>query len=442
MPDQDDPFEHSVDEYLALSANSSAVAAEERYRKANDLPFDNTAIDYYGNVAYPIGTHSPYSQSQAPSIKHNSAAAPSDSFQPKLPNFLPTTDPQYLYNYETNLYYDVLSDTYSRLDETTMTYDIVSAKDAADTLLYHSNEPATDDTLRLVVLESQLLPVHNIILVDANGITIGRDRSWDRRLRLPEMAVSKYHCHIFSNTADIFQDADEKQDSKFSIIDVGSQNGTFVNGERLSLTKSASAPYPLRHLDVLSVGTTKFQVHEHIGSWPCEQCKSQNGNIIDIAATTLPKALSEEPEVGKSLSMEQARREELRRLKQKYSEGKPSRSSGNYVDRADARRKQHVDRSPVTRNSEMEVGNDQAYVQQASGVNVRIGTENFGNRLLQKMGWKEGQGLGSSGSGILEPIRAEYREGRAGLGSPSVEEPLRGKGRSLQVTRQRYNELS
>lgn len=437
MPDPNDLFGDSIDRYLALSNGD-----DNSEKALRNKTYDQQEKIEHGYRTSPPTTDSLYSQ---PDVYHQVAPT---SYQPKLPNFVATADPQYLYNYQSNLYYDIFSDTYSRLDEATMSYQIVDANAAAEASVYYAtNEPSSDEALRLVVIESQLLPVNNIILVDANGITMGRDRSWDRRLRLPEMAVSKYHCHIFSNTADIFQDtdideaADQELASNFSIIDVGSQNGTFVNGERLSLTRSASPPYPLRHLDVISVGTTKFQVHEHTGSWPCEQCKSHNGNVIDINTTTQPKQLIEDTDTNKHLTKnerELARREELKRMKQKYTDSKPNTKPNNYVDRAEARRKQQVDNTPVNRSNDMEAG---SYTPpHSSRTNERIGEENIGNRLLQKMGWKEGQGLGSSGSGIIDPIQAQFREGRAGLGSVQVEDPYSGKKGALELTRKRYSE--
>jgi len=33
-----------------------------------------------------------------------------------------------------------------------------------------------------------------------------------------------------------------------------------------------------------------------------------------------------------------------------------------------------------------------------------IKDDNIGNKLLQKMGWQEGQGLGQRGQGIIDPI--------------------------------------
>lgn len=34
----------------------------------------------------------------------------------------------------------------------------------------------------------------------------------------------------------------------------------------------------------------------------------------------------------------------------------------------------------------------------------KLNENNVGFQMLQKLGWKDGEGLGSSGSGIVEPI--------------------------------------
>lgn len=44
--------------------------------------------------------------------------------------------------------------------------------------------------------------------------------------------------------------------------------------------------------------------------------------------------------------------------------------------------------------------------------------DNIGNKLLQAMGWNEGQGLGKSNQGITQPIEASMRQASAGLGAP------------------------
>ncbi|KAJ1665855.1 hypothetical protein IW140_002936 [Coemansia sp. RSA 1813] len=44
-----------------------------------------------------------------------------------------------------------------------------------------------------------------------------------------------------------------------------------------------------------------------------------------------------------------------------------------------------------------------------SSINTAIGSDNVGFKLLAKLGWQEGQGLGASNDGIIEPIRLQTR---------------------------------
>jgi len=46
-----------------------------------------------------------------------------------------------------------------------------------------------------------------------------------------------------------------------------------------------------------------------------------------------------------------------------------------------------------------------------------IGSDNIGSKMLQRMGWKEGSGLGKTNQGRTEIIEAEQRTQKAGLGS-------------------------
>ncbi len=45
-----------------------------------------------------------------------------------------------------------------------------------------------------------------------------------------------------------------------------------------------------------------------------------------------------------------------------------------------------------------------------------ISSDNVGNKLLQKLGWKPGEGLGSTSDGIVQPVTAVVRGKRTGLG--------------------------
>ncbi|XP_044265718.1 G patch domain-containing protein 11 [Tribolium madens] len=50
------------------------------------------------------------------------------------------------------------------------------------------------------------------------------------------------------------------------------------------------------------------------------------------------------------------------------------------------------------------------------GLNTAISNDNKGFKLLEKMGFKQGQGLGKSQSGITEPIKIEFKSGKSGVG--------------------------
>jgi len=53
-----------------------------------------------------------------------------------------------------------------------------------------------------------------------------------------------------------------------------------------------------------------------------------------------------------------------------------------------------------------------------------LDTSNIGNQMLQRMGWKEGSGLGKSRSGITAPISVRFACWVFGLITLEVIEPL------------------
>ncbi|CAL5372719.1 unnamed protein product [Camellia sinensis] len=49
-------------------------------------------------------------------------------------------------------------------------------------------------------------------------------------------------------------------------------------------------------------------------------------------------------------------------------------------------------------------------------LNMSFGAGSYARRILENMGWKEGEALGSSSKGLLEPLQAVGNKGNAGLG--------------------------
>ena len=83
-------------------------------------------------------------------------------------------------------------------------------------------------------------------LIDHN--TLGRHP--DNTVQLLDRIVSKNHCHI------------DRSDSHYILVDQGSLNGTYVNGERVQGTRL------LRPNDEITLGSTKVQFLNAIAEEP------------------------------------------------------------------------------------------------------------------------------------------------------------------------------
>jgi RNA-binding protein 5/10 len=105
----------------------------------------------------------------------------------------------------------------------------------------------------------------------------------------------------------------------------------------------------------------------------------------------------------------------------------PKGGGANYRDRAKERRLKYGEVSPPPVNKSKErfqrdlakqMRGSTGYQPPEPPVSaVPIGENNVGNKLLQKMGWKDGQGLGRSNQGRTQIIEAEKRVEKSGLGS-------------------------
>lgn len=269
-----------------------------------------------------------------------------------------------------------------------------------------SGSPPPEDEwapcVRLLVKESQCVAVGTLFVVTQEGANIGREPCGLNAVKLPEVQVSKSHVAIGYH----------RRRGRYTVRDTGSVNGTFLNTtSRLSQAKESSKPRPLYHDDTLTVGTTTFLVHMHCGWETCESCD--------------PALWSHDLEKGATAEnlepIDLTRRKELNRIKKKYglrakdTFGEIEGEIGeDYSDRASARRKTVGSDNPAPCRP------DEA----PSSVHRRIGQSNKGHQMMEKMGWRAGEGLGKESLGRAEPIAAEVRDEKAGLGTSHASRSL------------------
>ncbi|XP_012258482.2 RNA-binding protein 5-like [Athalia rosae] len=102
----------------------------------------------------------------------------------------------------------------------------------------------------------------------------------------------------------------------------------------------------------------------------------------------------------------------------------PQQRNSKYRDRAKERRAKYGEPEPPQPNKLKEkylkTRVDEVSVSYEEPTRAGIGSDNVGNKLLQKMGWSEGMGLGKSNQGRTSIIEAERRVPTAGLGAKAA----------------------
>ncbi|KLO13471.1 hypothetical protein SCHPADRAFT_904192 [Schizopora paradoxa] len=333
---------------------------------------------------------------------------------------------------------------------------------------------ASRSSLRFLVIQSPVLPPRRkIAVLDVHDeVQVGRDAPTSAeltpRLRLKDMEVSKLHATVFW----------DKGRDEWAVVDMGSKHGTFLRSAasaietRLSGSRAASLPRPLRHLDQLSFGRTTFAVHIHPDGLPCEDCSppdelasiplaSKSGSSHLDTGTSTPTTASAATTTAKEALGSLKRRllsehaiPDSKRLK--ADEGRVQ-----YTDRSSLRRALHpYTHDPVSLPvpaARPSVVNHSAHAltlaryhnpgataaastdtapSDASSTRMpaAISKSNVGHRLLEKQGWSPGAPLGkvpppsssdmepdptSSRTALLEPLQVSGNVGKQGLGSMS-----------------------
>lgn len=135
------------------------------------------------------------------------------------------------------------------------------------------------------------------------GGSLGREGKHD--VIIPDINCSKYHMKF---TYDEIENG-------YTCIDLGSRNGTFMNGKRMSNAKQESEPMNLTHGTVLQIGQTKLLCHIHDGHSTCGQCEP--GLLSDNTATVYNESI-ETSTASKPANVSDDHKRQLKNLKKRY----------------------------------------------------------------------------------------------------------------------------
>jgi len=262
-------------------------------------------------------------------------------------------------------------------------------------------EESSIPCVRLVVMntEDERVKLGTLFIVTCKGGTIGS--KGQHEVLLPDLGCSKLHARISFQSSNL----------SYYLRDLGSRNGTWVNGRRLSAAKEPSKDIIIGHKTCIQIGKTKLNCHVHPGSETCLECEP---GLIKQDPTNMIEGIKDSSiSFSTTTSLELQRKQELRDMKSQYGIGpgldetrRRCQEALGFTDRAEQRRQQHgID--PVGAKTE------------AASVYQAIGDKNKGFRMLEKMGW-EGGGLGRTQAGIQEPVLVEQRAKQSGLGCSSL----------------------
>ncbi|XP_068781115.1 angiogenic factor with G patch and FHA domains 1-like isoform X2 [Struthio camelus] len=253
--------------------------------------------------------------------------------------------------------------------------------------------------IRVIVIRSPVLQTGSLYIITAvKPATIGREKDVGHTLQIPEVGVSKFH-------AEVYFDHDLQN---YVLVDQGSQNGTVVNGNQILQPKTKCDPYILEHGDEVKIGETVLSFHIHPGSDTCDGCEP--GQVRAHLRLDRKKESSVCPALSKE-ERELVRRKALKQIRVKYG-----LQNTEYEDNKAVKNPKYKDRAGKRRETIGSEGTFQRDDTPAS-VHIEISNSNKGHKMLEKMGWKKGEGLGKDGGGMKDPIHLQLHKMHAGLGT-------------------------
>lgn len=105
-------------------------------------------------------------------------------------------------------------------------------------------------------------------------------------------------------------------DSRYECIDLGSRNGTILNGRRMSTAKQESEPQPLLHGSILGLSQTRLLCHVHEGHNTCDECEP--GRAATAAALATNVAVASNASATAATAAPLTHKQELKQLKKRY----------------------------------------------------------------------------------------------------------------------------
>ncbi|XP_075694693.1 angiogenic factor with G patch and FHA domains 1 [Rhinoderma darwinii] len=282
--------------------------------------------------------------------------------------------------------------------------------------------------IRVIVVRSPVLQKGSLFIITAEkSATIGREKNLGHDIRVAEVGVSKFHAEVYF----------DHNLQSYVLVDQGSQNGTIINGNQILQPKIICEPVVIHHGDEVKFGETVLSFHVHPGSETCDGCEP--GQVRAHLRLNQKEEFTAVPVISKE-EKEKLRRKGLKQIREKYGlqgvdyENNKVLKNSKYKDRADRRRK--------VVGSESTFQRDDA----PASVHVEINDRNKGRKMLEKMGWKKGEGLGKSGDGMRDPIHLQLHKKKAGLGthnSSSIEDIQIStqNQKNWEKARERYAEI-
>lgn len=109
-------------------------------------------------------------------------------------------------------------------------------------------------------------------------------------------------------------------DSRYECTDLGSRNGTILNGRRMSNAKQESEALPVLHGTIIGLSQTRLLCHVHEGHSTCDECEPgmRSTAVASVAAATATVSASKATSTHAADVAPLTHKQELKQLKKRY----------------------------------------------------------------------------------------------------------------------------